>query len=48
MDDRRDERPPEEGGSPLGGDEGTEDQLESDNAVEDDVLKTLDPDAPPA
>ncbi|GAT74149.1 MLO-like protein [Microbacterium sp. HM58-2] len=35
-------------GAPLGGDETTAEQLESDNAVEDDTLRTLDPDDPPA
>jgi hypothetical protein len=34
--------------APLGGDENTEDQLQADNAAEEDTLKTLDPDAPPA
>lgn len=34
--------------APVGGDETTEDQLEADNAVEEDTLKTLDPEAPPA
>ena len=34
--------------SPTGGDETTEEQLEADNPVEEDTLKTLDPDAPPA
>lgn len=32
----------------LGGDESTEEQLEADNAAEEDTLKTLDPDSPPA
>lgn len=32
----------------LGGDETTEDQLDADNEVEEDSLKTLDPDDPPA
>lgn len=35
-------------GAPLGGDETTEEQLTADNEVEDDSLKTLDPDDPPA
>ena len=35
-------------GAPLGGDETTEEQLDADNAVEDDMLKTLDPDDSPA
>jgi len=34
--------------APLGGDETTEDQLEADNEVEEDMLKTLDPDDAPA
>ncbi len=34
--------------APTGGDETTENQLEADNEVEADTLKTLDPDAPPA
>jgi hypothetical protein len=34
--------------APLGGDETTEDQLQADNAAEEDTLKTLDPDSPPA
>ncbi len=37
-----------QGGAPLGGDETTAAQLGSDNAVEDDTLRTLDPDDPPA
>lgn len=36
------------GDAPLGGDETTEDQLQADNAAEEDSLKTLDPDSPPA
>ncbi|MFS0910583.1 hypothetical protein AB3M89_02245 [Microbacterium sp. 179-I 3D2 NHS] len=34
--------------APLGGDDTTEDQLQADNAAEEDTLKTLDPDSPPA
>ena len=34
--------------APLGGDETTEDQLDADNAVEKDMLKSLDPDDNPA
>jgi hypothetical protein len=34
--------------APLGGDETTRDQLTAENAVESDMLKTLDPDDPPA
>ncbi|WP_019181826.1 hypothetical protein [Microbacterium yannicii] len=49
-----DDRAPQESGdqpaddSPTGGDETTEEQLEADNPAEEDTLKTLDPDAPPA
>ena len=39
---------PASGDAPTGGDETTEEQLEADNPVEEDTLKTLDPDAPPA
>lgn len=42
MDERRQEDPP------VGGDEATEDQLEADNEVEEDTLKTLDPGDTPA
>lgn len=49
MDERRvDEGDSGDQESPTGGDETTEGQLEADNAVEEDTLKTLDPDAPPA
>lgn len=34
--------------SALGGDENTEEQLDADNEAEEDSLKTLDPDSPPA
>ncbi|MFY9712100.1 MAG: hypothetical protein WAK00_01385 [Microbacterium sp.] len=34
--------------SALGGDQGTEDQLDADNPTERDTLKTLDPDDSPA
>lgn len=34
--------------APVGGDETTEDELQADNAVEADTLKTLDPDDAPA
>lgn len=44
---RADERPPEQD-APIGGDESTEERLEADNPAEEDMLKTLDPDAPPA
>jgi hypothetical protein len=34
--------------APTGGDQSTEDRLDADNAVEEDTLKALDPDAAPA
>jgi hypothetical protein len=34
--------------APLGGDKGTENQLDADNAVEEDMLKALDPDSAPS
>ncbi|WP_194422695.1 hypothetical protein [Microbacterium abyssi] len=34
--------------APLGGDDTTEEQLDADNEVEKDMLKTLDPDDSPA
>ncbi|KAA9108434.1 hypothetical protein [Microbacterium rhizomatis] len=34
--------------NPTGGDKTTEEQLTADNAVEEDTLKALDPDAPSA
>lgn len=34
--------------APLGGDQTTADQLDADNPTEEDTLKTLDPDSPPA
>lgn len=37
-----------QGDAPLGGDEATEEQLDADNAVEEDTLKSLDPDDSPA
>ena len=46
--DRDNAQNPTEDEAPLGGDEGTEDQLEADNAAEEETLKTLDPDSPPA
>ncbi|WP_435747602.1 hypothetical protein [Microbacterium sp. PMB16] len=36
------------GDAPLGGHETTADQLEADNPAEEETLKTLDPDSPPA
>lgn len=34
------------GDGPAGGDEKTENRLEADNAVEEDQIRALDPDAP--
>jgi len=34
--------------APLGGDQGTEDELTADNPVEQDTLESLDPDDSPA
>lgn len=34
--------------APTGGDELTEDQLDAENEVEEETLKTLDPDSAPA
>lgn len=48
MDERREEDAPVEQDAPIGGDETTEDQLAADNPAEEETLKTLDPDAPPA
>lgn len=47
-DHRNDDSPAVSGDSPTGGDQTTEDQLDADNEVEEDTLKTLDPDAAPA
>ncbi len=46
--EKRAEDAPAEQDAPTGGDETTEDQLDADNPVEEDTLKTLDPDNPPA
>jgi hypothetical protein len=46
--DKSAEDQPVEQDAPLGGDETTEDQLEADNPAEEEMLKTLDPDSPPA
>ncbi|MFB8386699.1 hypothetical protein ACFC3F_06105 [Microbacterium sp. NPDC055910] len=46
--ERRAEHQPIEQDAPIGGDETTEDELEADNPVEEDTLKTLDPDDAPA
>ena len=48
MAEKRAENQPVDQDDPTGGDEVTEDQLEADNPVEEDTLKTLDPDSPPA
>lgn len=49
MTDQRTDGPrPEDDESPTGGDQNTEDQLQADNPVEEDMLKSLNPDAPPA
>ncbi|WP_461475533.1 hypothetical protein [Microbacterium sp. HJ5] len=49
MDEERNaEDVPIEQDAPVGGDETTEEQLEADNPAEEETLKTLDPDAPPA
>ncbi len=48
MDERHAEDAPIEQDAPVGGDETTEDQLQADNPAEEDMLKTLDPDSPPA
>lgn len=49
-DENRPEKPAhaEQQGAPLGGDDATEEQLEADNAVEEDMLKGLDPHDAPA
>lgn len=46
--EKRAEDVPLEQDAPTGGDETTEDELDADNPVEEDTLKTLDPDNPPA
>lgn len=49
MDDReKEDHPSDTKEAATGGDETTETQLGADNEVEEDTLKTLDPDAPPA
>ena len=48
MDERHAEEQPLESDDPLGGDENTEAQLTADNPAEEEMLKTLDPDSPPA
>lgn len=48
MDEHRAEDQPVEKNDPIGGDETTEEQLEADNPAEEETLKTLDPDSPPA
>ncbi len=44
--DRDSAREPIDENAPLGGDEGTENQLQADNPAEEETLKTLDPDSP--
>lgn len=48
MDERSADDRSTEDDAPVGGDETTEEQLEADNPVEEDTLKTLDPGSPPA
>ena len=48
MDERRSDEENPTGENPIGGSETTEEQLEADNPVEEDMLETLDPDNPPA
>lgn len=51
QDDQRKGAEPQRDGqddAPLGGDQSTEDRLEADTAVEEDALKSLDPDDTPA
>ena len=45
---RADENAGPDEDAPTGGSETTEEQLEADNPVEEDTLKTLDPADPPA
>lgn len=47
MSDTREDPTPDQD-APTGGDDGTESQLDADNAVEEDTLKTLDPNDAPA
>ena len=44
---RKDDQPDEQQEARTGGDETTEAQLQADNAVEEDMLKALGPDADP-
>ncbi|WP_322411086.1 hypothetical protein [Microbacterium invictum] len=44
--DRPDEHDDDTGDGPAGGDEKTENRLEADNAIEEDQIRALDPDAP--
>ena len=49
MDERQTERNgKDQQDAPVGGDETTEEQLEADNPVEEDTLKSLDPNDSPA
>lgn len=46
--EKRAEDVPIEQDAPTGGDETTEDELDADNPVEEDTIKTLEPENPPA
>lgn len=46
--DAENEQEPIDADAPLGGDETTEQQLDADNEAEEQTLKSLDPDSPPA
>ncbi|MFS0868265.1 hypothetical protein AB3M83_13135 [Microbacterium sp. 179-B 1A2 NHS] len=46
-DDTNADNPLDEQDNPVGGDDTTEEQLDADNAVEEDMIKTLDPDDTP-
>ncbi|GAA1534812.1 hypothetical protein HD600_001718 [Microbacterium ginsengiterrae] len=47
-DDFAADRTADSDGTPLGGSSATEEQLDADNEVEEDALKALNPDDPPA
>lgn len=46
MDEQRAEDQPQDDDTPTGGIEITEEQLEADNPVEEDTLRTVEPDNP--
>lgn len=46
--EKRAEDVPIEQDAPTGGDETTEEELDADNPVEEDTIKTLEPENPPA